>query len=245
MKALVTGASSGIGREICKYLSSIGWSCVLIARRRDRLEALSTELETESFVESCDITEDGVCERLFEKYYDIDMLVNCAGCGVFGAFHDTELEREKNMLKLNVVALHTLTKLYLKSFVEKGSGRILNIGSSAGFFSGPLFSSYYASKAYVLHLSEAIAWETRNKGVSVSVFCPGPVVTEFGKADGILDGRGAISAKLAAKRAVDGALRAKSIIYPDFKTRALCFASRLFPRKLLLKIVEKQQINKL
>jgi len=244
LKALITGASSGIGRETAKYLSRLGWECVLVARREDNLRALSNELEKKSQVEVSDITLDGECERIFEKYPDVDLVVNCAGCGVFGAFSETDLEREKKMLSLNIVSLHILTKLYLKTFLEKGSGRILNIGSSAGFFSGPLFSSYYASKAYVLHLSEAVAWETRKKGVGVSVFCPGPVKTEFGKLDGISDGRGAISAELAAKRAVDGALRGKRIIYPVLKTRALVLSSRLLPRKLLLKIVEKQQANK-
>ena len=244
MKALITGASSGIGLEISKYLSELGWECVLVARRRDRLESLIKELKTVSEAEPCDLTLDGECERLFEKHPDIDMLVNCAGCGVFGEFCETDIEREKKMLALNITSLHILTKLYLKSFIAKGSGIILNIGSSAGFFSGPLFSSYYASKAYVLHLSEAVAWETRKKGVSVSVFCPGPVATEFGKADGISDGRGVISAEFAARRAVDGALKGKRIIYPDFKTRALVFSSRLLPRTLILKIVEKQQANK-
>ncbi len=244
MKAIITGASSGIGLEISKYLSQLGWECVLVARREDRLQALSKELNTPSYIEACDLTLDGECERLFEKYSDADLLVNCAGCGVFGAFDETDVEREKKMLSLNVVALHILTKLYLRSFAQRGRGRILNIGSSAGFFSGPLFSSYYASKAYVLHLSEAVAWERRKSGVSVSVFCPGPVATEFGKTDGISDGKGAISAVLAARRAVDGALKGKRIIYPDFKTRVLVFSSRLIPRGLLLKIIEKQQANK-
>ena len=244
MKALITGASSGIGREICKYLSRLGYECILVARREELLLKLVDELEAPSFAEACDITLDGECERLFEKYSDADLLVNCAGCGVFGNFCDTDLEREKNMLRLNILSLHILTKLYLRTFVNRGRGRILNIGSSAGFFSGPLFSSYYASKAYVLHLSEAISWENRKKGVSLSVFCPGPVATDFGKADGITDGRGAISAELAAKKAIDGALKGKRIIYPDLKTRALVVFSKFAPRRLLLKIVEKQQLNK-
>lgn len=243
MKALITGASSGIGRDIARYLSSLGWETVLVARREDRLKALSRELDGSAF-EVCDLTAEGECERLFEKHSDIDLLVNSAGCGVFGEFCKTDLERERQMLSLNITALHILTKLYAKAFVKRGEGRILNISSSAGFFSGPLFSSYYASKAYVLHLSEAISYELRKSGVTVSVFCPGPVSTEFGLADGISDGKGAISSKLASKRAVDGALKGKRIIYPNFQTCLLVFASRFLLRKFLLKIVEKQQAKK-
>lgn len=244
MKALITGASSGIGREIAIYLSEKGWETVLVARRGDRLEQLSQCLKTASYIECCDITEMGACQSLFEKHPDIDMLVNSAGCGVFGEFSKTSLEREEKMIELNITALHILTKLYLKAFLNKNKGIILNIASSAGFFSGPFFSSYYASKAYVLHLTDAISYEVRKTGVSVSVFCPGPVKTEFGSADGIKDGKGAISPRCAAVSAVEGALRGKRIIFPDAKTRALVFFSRFMPRKILMKIVAKQQLKK-
>lgn len=244
MKALITGASSGIGREIARVLSEKGWETVLVARRGDRLEELSRTLKTKSYIESCDITEKCECERLLEKYPDIDMLVNSAGSGVYGEFSKTDLEREREMIELNVTALHILTKLYLKIFLEKNSGTILNIASSAGFFSGPYFSSYYASKSYVLHLSEAISYEVRNTGVCVSVLCTGPVATEFGKRDGIADGRGALTPEFTARRAVEGALKGKRIIFPDFKTRALIFFSRFIPRRILLKIVAKEQLKK-
>lgn len=244
MRALITGASSGIGREIARLLSEKGWETVLVARRKERLEQLSQELKTASCVEVCDVSEKGACERLFEKYPDVDMLVNSAGSGVYGEFSKTDLEREREMIELNVTALHTLTKLYLKKFLEKDRGIILNIASSAGFFSGPYFSSYYASKSYVLHLSEAIAYETRKTGVSISVFCPGPVATEFGKRDGISDGRGALTPEFAARRAVEGALKGKRLVFPDFKTRALVFFSRFIPREILLKIVAKEQLKK-
>ncbi|MBR5459661.1 MAG: SDR family oxidoreductase [Clostridia bacterium] len=243
MKALITGASSGIGREIAKYLSSIGWETVLVARREERLKSLASELDCSAF-EVCDLTSEEECDRLFKKYSDIDLLVNSAGCGVFGEFCKTDLERERQMLSLNIIALHMLTKLYAKAFVKRGTGRILNVSSSAGFFSGPLFSSYYASKAYVLHLSEAISYELRKSGVTASVFCPGPVKTEFGLADGISHGIGAISPELAARKAVDGVLKGKRIIYPNLQTRMLVFASRFIPREALLKIVAKQQAKK-
>lgn len=244
MIALITGASSGIGREIARTLSARGWETVLVARREDRLIELSEGLNEKSHVEACDITLREACENLFRKYPDIDMLVNCAGCGAYGGFADSDLEREIKMLELNIAALHILTKLYFKSFIERNSGIILNVASSAGFFSGPYFSSYYASKAYVLHLTEAISYEARKTGVRVSVFCPGPVTTDFGKADGISDGKGALTPEFAAKRAVDGALSGKRIIFPDFKTRVLVLFSRFIPRGLLLKIVAKEQLKK-
>jgi len=250
MIALITGASSGIGRAMALGLAKRGFNLIITARRIERLIELKREVIEKYGVKVrifChDLSNPNECKKLFEEVdkVNIDVVINSAGFGVFGAFDETDLDSELKMIDVNIKAVHILTKLYLKTCIEKGSGRILNIGSSAGFFSGPLFSSYYASKAYVLHLSEAVAWETRKKGVGVSVFCPGPVTTEFGKLDGISDGRGAISAELAAKRAVDGALRGKRIIYPVLKTRALVLSSRLLPRKLLLKIVEKQQANK-
>ena len=244
MKALITGASSGIGRECAVYLSSLGWETVIVARREDRLLSLAESLPTKACVEVSDLTASGECERIFEKHQDIDLLVNAAGCGVYGRFSETDIGREMDMLSLNVIAPHILTKLYLKSFLEKGKGRILNVASSAAFFSGPLFSSYYASKAYLLHLSEAVSQEVGNKDVTVSVFCPGPVKTEFGYRDGLSDGRGAISPEFAARRAVDGALSGKRIIYPNLQTWTLVFFSRFIPRRMLLKIIEKQQLKK-
>ncbi len=245
MKALITGASSGIGREIAKELSRRGYDLILAARSEEKLLKTKEALQTSATVHTCDLTDTHACFELFEKYPDVDLLVNCAGCGVFGEFTKTDLLRELDMISLNVVALHVLTKLYLKEFCKRNCGKILNVASSAAFFSGPHFSSYYASKAYVLHLSEALSHETRGTGVTVSCFCPGPVKTDFGTEDGIKSGRGAISAEKAAKSALSGVEKGKSIIFPDFKTRLLVLSSRILPRKLLLKIVAKEQMKKL
>lgn len=244
MKALITGASSGIGWEIAKILSAKGYECVLAARRTDKLSELSQQLQGKSCVEECDLARPDSARDIFEKHSDAEFIVNCAGVGVFGDFSETELEREREMLEVNVISLHILTKLYLEAFLKKDRGIILNVASSAAFFSGPYFSSYYATKAYVLHLTEAVSYECRKTGVRVCTFCPGPVKTEFGKTDAISDGRGAISAEFAARKAVLGALQGKRIIYPNFSTRALVFFSRFLPRTLLLKIVANQQLKK-
>ncbi len=240
----MTGASSGIGRAIAKELAKRGYELIIVARREELLSELAREVSNSCQVQVSDLTsEDGV-GALFEKHSDIDLLVNCAGCGVFGAFDKTDLDRELDMLYVNIISLHTLTKLYLKRFLEKGEGKILNVASSAAFFSGPFFSSYYASKAYVMRLSRAVAHEVRKTGVIVSCFCPGPVDTDFGKQDGISCGRGAISAEKAALRAVEGLERGKKIIFPDLKTKLLVFVSRFIPDSILLRIVEREQKKK-
>ncbi len=244
MKALITGASSGIGRAIATELSRRGYETVLVARREGQLTELSLTLKTASYVCPCDLTDSNAAYSVFEKYPDVDLVVNCAGCGVHGAFVDTDLEREIEMINLNITCLHILTKLYLKSFVQRGYGKILNVASSAAFFSGPYFSSYYASKAYVLSLSEAVSHELENTGVTVSVFCPGPVDTDFGKRDGVSCGRGAISAESVARSAVRGLEKGKRIIFPNMQTRLLVLFSRFASRKLLLRIVGREQKRK-
>ena len=245
MKALITGASSGIGEAISRELSCRGYHVILIARREDLLLNVKNSLSGPCEIFSCDITLGDNAFRIFQKYPDIDLLVNCAGCGVFGEFTKTDIQRELDMISLNVASLHVLTKLYFKSFCQRNSGKILNVASSAAFFSGPFFSSYYASKAYVLHLSEALSYECKGSGVCVSVFCPGPVKTEFGKKDGISDGRGAISPERAALAAINGVMKGKRIIFPDLKTQLLVFFSRFLPREILLKIVKKEQMKKM
>lgn len=153
LKALITGASSGIGREIARLLAARGYELVIAARREDRLEELKRTLGVPCKIACTDLSVRTEAERLFEENRDVDVLVNNAGFGVFGAFDETQLSRECEMLDVNILALHILMKLYLAEFKKRGSGRILNVSSSASFFPGPMFSSYYASKAYVTRLS--------------------------------------------------------------------------------------------
>ena len=169
MIALVTGASSGIGRDIARSLAMHGINVIITARRRDRLAELKEELTRDFGVKvmciAADLSDENQCIELYNrvKKYNIDILVNNAGCGVFGDFTSTRLEQELNMLDVNVRAFHILFKLFLRDFEKRDFGFILNTASAAGFLPGPLFSSYYASKAYVVRMTQAVAEELRSK----------------------------------------------------------------------------------
>ncbi len=187
MKVLVTGASSGIGREIARNLAPDCEKLVIVGRDVGRLEALRDELSQykslEVSVVAMDLTVNENCIRLHEEYSDIDLLINNAGMGDFGEFADTDLEKEIQMIDTNVKAMHILMKLYLKDMVERDQGQILNVASIAGFMPGPLMASYYATKSYVVRLSEAGKKELKKKksNVKISILCPGPVATNFEK----------------------------------------------------------------
>lgn len=183
MKALITGASSGIGRDMARYLSSLGWELVLTARNISSLRKLSAELKTKTEIIPLDLADEKSVFELYKRCSgkNIDLLINNAGYGIFGEFDKTSLKDELDMINVNIKAVHILTKLFLKDFKRKNRGRILNVASSAGFMTGPLLSSYYASKNYVVRLSLAIHEELRRSksNVRISVFCPGPVNTNF------------------------------------------------------------------
>ncbi len=239
LKALITGASSGIGREIARLLAARGYELVIAARREDRLEELKKTLDVPCKIACTDLSVRTEAERLFEENRDVDVLVNNAGFGVFGAFDETQLSRECEMLDVNILALHILMKLYLAEFKKRGSGRILNVSSSASFFPGPMFSSYYASKAYVTRLSLAVREELRREKspVTVSVLCPGPVRTEFNDVAGVKFGIGSVSPQYAARAAVDGMFKGKGIITPSLATGFTRFLSKLVPDSLAARVV--------
>lgn len=239
LKALITGASSGIGREIARLLAARGYELVIAARREDRLEELKRTLGVPCKIACTDLSVRTEAERLFEENRDVDVLVNNAGFGVFGAFDETQLSRECEMLDVNILALHILMKLYLVEFKKRGSGRILNVSSSASFFPGPMFSSYYASKAYVTRLSLAVREELRREKspVTVSVLCPGPVRTEFNDVAGVKFGIGSVSPQYAAHAAVDGMFKGKGIITPSLATGFTRFISKLVPDSLAARVV--------
>lgn len=187
MIALVTGASAGIGRDIARSLAKHGINLIITARRKDRLIQLKEELKAEYGVKvktiTADLSDARQCIELYDrvKKHNIDIFINNAGLGVFGEFTETDLDRELEMIDVNIKAFHILFKLFVKEFSKRGCGYILNTASSAGFFPGPMFSSYYASKAYILRMSQAVYEElrARRSGVYISVLCPGPVETEF------------------------------------------------------------------
>lgn len=246
MRALVTGASSGIGEETAKILDAMGCDVVIAARRRDRLERVAKSLKNNTEIIVCDLSSREACKSLYEKAGEIDILVNSAGFGVFGEFTETDLDAELSLIDVNITALHILTKLYAKRFAEKNSGYILNVASVAAFFPGPKFSSYYASKAYVLRLSEAVGAELRKKksNVGISVFCPGPVDTEFNAVANVKFALRGISAKKAAEKAVSGMFKKKSIITCPASVGFLRFLSKITPDVLAEYFVYKMQAKK-
>ncbi|WP_439102612.1 SDR family NAD(P)-dependent oxidoreductase [Congregibacter sp.] len=193
--ALITGASAGIGEELARVHAENGGDLVLVARRKARLESLANELRADHGVQVhvivADLEKSGAAKKLMAQVdalgVAIDVLINNAGFGGHGKFHESGLERDQRMMQLNMVALTELSYYFAQGMVERGQGRILNVGSSAGFLPGPLQAVYYASKAYVNSFSQAIANELQGTGVTVTVLCPGPVATEF-QAAGDLDG---------------------------------------------------------
>lgn len=248
MKALITGASSGIGKDMAIYLSDLGYDLILVARRKDLLNNLKKELQTKVTIYDYDLTNEKNIHKLYEsvKNEDVDFLINNAGFGLFGDFVNTNIERELEMIDLNVKAYHLMTKLFLKDFVKRNKGYILNVCSSAGFMSGPGMATYYATKNYVTSLTLAINEELRNAGsnVQISALCPGPVETEFNKvAKGKFVIKGANSKKVA-KYAIDKTLRGKMIIIPTLMMKLSIFGIRLIPRRLQLKLTYNIQKKK-
>ena len=248
MKALITGASSGIGRDMARILSRKGYDLILVARREERLKELKSELKTNIEIISLDVSEVENCYNLYNqvKNQDIDIVINNAGFGIFGKFTDIDLEKELNMIDVNIKAVDILTKLFLKDFKEKNKGYILNVASSAAFLPGPLLSSYYATKAYVLRLTEAIYEELRREksNVYVGVLCPGPVNTEFNKVANVKFALKGLTSEYVAKYAIEKMFRRKLIIIPGFIMKCAKFGTRLVPEKLLLRVAYNQQKRK-
>ena len=248
MKAVVTGASSGIGRELCLHLSKLGYDIYAVARRQDKLDELGRQIITKFVGISLDLSSAENCIKLYDilKEEKIDIFINNAGFGVYGKSFDTSLGRELGMIDVNVRAVHILTKLFAKKFLGHGFGYILNVASSAGYMMGPFLSGYYASKAYVLRFSEAVDEEIRRecKNVSISVLCPGPVRTEFDTVANVSSSLGGLSADYVAKYAIRKMLRRKRIIIPGLSMKLMVTFSKLVPGKLLSKITYNIQKKK-
>ena len=248
MKALITGASTGIGRDMARNLHSRGMDLVLVARSADLLEKLRDELDGKPEIISLDLSSEENCHKLYQltKDKNIDILINNAGFGTYGFSSDVDLETELNMIDLNIKSVHILTKLFVADFEKRNSGHVMNVASIAAFLSGPLMSTYYATKGYVLKFSAAIYEELRRKkkDVHVSVLCPGPVDTEFGKRAGVRFLINGHSSKFVADYAIKKMLRKKFLIIPGFAVKAGAFFQRFAPTKLLLKINYKLQCCK-
>ena len=251
MKALITGASSGIGREFARYLAELGYDLIICARRTDELYKLRDELSNVRVrVITIDLSREQDALDLYEHLSidgeEIDVLINNAGFGAYGFFADVPLQREIELIHTNVCSLHILTKLYLQDMLARGSGTILNVGSMAGFSAGPKLSSYYASKNYVVRLTEAIHEELRRakSPVKVSCLCPGPTDTAFNKNSGVAVSGKQIKSAQVAREGVDGALKGKMIVIPGKKMPAVVRASSLMGEHLSTRLNYRLQVKK-
>lgn len=248
MKALITGASSGIGKDMAILLSNKGYELILVARNQTELEMTQKELKTASKIIPMDLSLEENCFKLYEQLQneEIDIVINNAGFGIYGEFYTTDIKRELSMLDVNVRAVMILTKLFLQDMVKRDSGYILNVASSAAFLPGPLMDGYYASKAYVLRLTQSIQGELYHKKskVYVGALCPGPVDTNFNKVAGVEFGVPSMSSAFVAKYAIDKMFKHKAIIIPGIYMRISCILVRFIPHKLLLKISHSIQKKK-
>ncbi len=246
---LVTGASSGIGREIARIFSEKGYSVILAARSAGRLRELSAALPGESEIYVCDLSRRAEVTALAEYVKEIrpDAVVNNAGFGLFGDVAEASPERMAEMIDVNVTAVTLLTAAALAAMKERGEGRVLNVASSAGLLpGGPHMAVYYATKAYVVSLTGAAAQELAEAGsrVTVSALCPGPVDTDFNRVAGVRFALKGIDAKRCAEAGVEGMLSGKTFIVPEARIKAAAFGARLLPRKTVIRIVSGQQRKK-
>ena len=248
MKALITGASSGIGRDMARYLASMNYDLILVARDKKALNDVKESLDNDVNVISMDLGNIDNVYKLYEKVKgeDIDILINNAGFGDLGLFIKTDIDKELNMIDVNINAVHILTKLFLKDFVKRDSGYILNVASSAAFEPGPLMATYYSTKAYVLRLTTSIYEELRrNKSnVHISVLCPGPVNTNFNNVANVKFDIKSISSEYCAEYAIKKMFKNKLIIIPSFYMKTGIFFTRFIPTKMMARIAYNIQSKK-
>lgn len=250
MKALITGASSGIGRDIARVLSKAGYDMVLVARDEKKLEEIKEELQQNNVnieIISTDLSIGENCKNLHKQFKEIDLLVNNAGFGDCGNFTKTSLNKEINMIQTNVIAYHILTKLYLIDMKARNNGKILNVASIAGFMPGPLMATYYATKAYIVSLSESIREELRKEKskVHISILCPGPVSTNFNKVANVKFNMREANSQKVAEYAINKLNKGQFYIIPGLDVKLAKVGAKLSPVKLTSKITYKIQKRKI
>ncbi len=243
--ALITGASGGIGADIARILARRGDDVVLVARSAAKLDQLAAELGHARVV-ACDLADPGAPAKLAAEVPAVDILVNNAGVGDFGPFAEADLAKTMGMLQLNVGALTELTRRYLPGMLERGSGRVLNVASTAAFQPGPLMAVYYATKAYVLSVSEAIAEELRGSGVTVTALCPGPTASGFQAAAAmehsrLLAGRRLPSSARVAAYGVKAMDAGKVVAVHGLANKLLAQSVRASPRAVTRRLVRRIQ----
>ena len=251
--ALITGASFGIGMELARIFARDGYNLVLVARSADKLRQLASELEkahgTRSLILATDLTAPGAAAYVLDQTtradITVDVLVNNAGFGQFGFFAENDLEECLKQIQLNITTLTHLTRLYLPGMIERKTGRILNVASTAAFQPGPLMAVYYATKAYVLHFSEAIANELKGTGVTATCLCPGATATEFHKRANMTHIQllrfGAMGARTVAGDGYRALMAGKPVVISGFKNWLLAQSVRFSPRQMVTAVARKLQ----
>ena len=251
--ALITGPSSGIGLELARIFARENHNLVLVARSADTLRQLASELEkaygARSLILALDLSEPGapayVLDQTTRAGLTVDVLVNNAGFGQSGLFAENDLEECLRQIQLNITALTHLTRLYLPEMIDRGGGKILNVASTAAFQPGPLMAVYYATKAYVLHFSEALANELKDSGVVVTCLCPGPTATEFHKRAGATDLNllryGVMDARTVAEDGYRGLMAGKPVVISGLKNWLVAQSVRFSPRQMVVGLVRKLQ----
>ena len=255
--ALISGASYGIGLELAKLMASKGHDLVLLARTKMRLceiqKNLQDEYGIEVYVIVCDLSLPNACEGVYQKIkmmdLEIDILINNAAIGDWGLFVDSNIEKQKQMLQLNIVALTDLTRLFLPGMVKRRTGKIMNIASTAAFQPGPLMAVYYASKAYVLSFSSALAQELKGSGVTVTCLCPGPTATHFQGSTfpnevRLTDGQRLADPDDVAKYGIKAMLKGQVVAVHGVLNRIMAINVRFLPQWIILPLVHFMQDQK-
>ncbi len=244
--ALITGASGGIGADLARLFARDGYRVILVARSEEKLRTIAGELDGDFIV--ADLAQPGAPDLILEKLrgVEVDVLVNNAGYGVVGMFAENDVMKQVEMIQVNVVALTHLTRLFLPQMVQRRRGGVLNVASTAAFQPGPLMAVYYATKAYVLSFSEAIAEELRDSGVNVTALCPGPTATGFAAAASMESTRlftltTPMSSAQVANAGYEGLRNGKRIVIPGLRNRLMAQSVRISPRRLVTTIVRRLQ----
>ncbi len=246
---LITGASSGIGLSLAKIFAREGYALILVARQRDKLEELAKTLQVSVTVIPKDLSLPDspreIFDELSQKSIPVDILVNNAGFGTYGRFTEIPVEDGLQMLQVNMVALTHLTRLFLPAMIKNKDGKILNVASTAAFQPGPLMAGYYASKAYVVSFSEALAFELKSTGVTVTALCPGPTRTEFQARANMKESKlftGSImDADTVAEIGYKGLMQGKRVVIPGFNNKFMAFLSKVSPNSIVMQIIYNMQ----
>lgn len=246
---LITGASSGIGRDMAIYLGSKGYDLILVARDKKKLEEVKNKINTKVEIIAMDLGDINNCYKLYDMVKDknIEILINNAGFGLIGPFNESNISKELDMIDLNIKALHVLTKLFISDFIKRDSGYILNVSSSAAFQPGPLMATYYSTKAYVYNLTLALYEELRhiNSNLKISCLCPGPVDTNFNNVAGCEFKIKSLPSDFVARYAIKKMFKGKLLIIPGFSIKMIYIFGRLLPNKLKLRLTYNIQHRKI